>query len=70
MSVPRALLSRNRAVGGVSGLKVYAGRELQTPLVNGPVLYAGHAGFVNNEDEAMTTRSYRIGRRGCVPVMH
>jgi hypothetical protein len=70
MTVPRALLRRNGAVGGVTGLKVYAGRELQTTELKGPVVYAGHIGVVNNEDEAISTRSYRIGRRGCVPVMH
>jgi hypothetical protein len=70
MSVPRTLLSRNGAVGGVSALKVYAGREVQTNRVNGPVIYAEHIGVLNNEDEASTTHAYRVGKRGCVPVMH
>lgn len=70
MTVPRTLLSKNGAVGGVTGLSVYAAREAQTSKVHGPVLYAEHVGFVNSEDIASTDRAYRIGARGCVPVMH
>ena len=68
MIVPRSLLRRSGAAGAVGNFTVYAGREVQTVETHGPVLFARHSGFVNNEDQMSTDRFYRIGDRGCGAV--